>query len=98
MIRAVLDTNLIVSAVLFGGVPEQVYTAGMQKRYIIVSSPALIGELQRVLDYPKFAAHLATRQETPESLLANYLSKVERAVPGEVPANVIRDANDVLVL
>jgi putative PIN family toxin of toxin-antitoxin system len=56
VIRAVLDTNTIVSGVGWGGPPGAVLDAALAGHFEIVSSPALLDELRRVLNYPKLQA------------------------------------------
>jgi uncharacterized protein len=56
VIRAVLDTNTIVSAVGWGGPPAAVLDAALDGRFELVTSPALLDELRRVLSYPKLRA------------------------------------------
>jgi len=49
-VRAVLDTNILISAFVFpGGAPEAVYRAALEGRLEIVTSPPLLAELGRVL-------------------------------------------------
>lgn len=48
--KVVLDTNVLISAFVFpGGAPEFVYRAAIEGRIDIVTSPALLAELGRVL-------------------------------------------------
>lgn len=47
--RAVLDTNVLVSAYAFGGVPADLVRAAIGGRFEIVTSPAILAELARVL-------------------------------------------------
>ncbi|HEU4354787.1 MAG TPA: putative toxin-antitoxin system toxin component, PIN family [Actinomycetota bacterium] len=48
--RAVLDTNILISAFVFpGGAPEMVYRGALEGRYELVTSPPLLAELGRVL-------------------------------------------------
>lgn len=48
--RAVLDTNVVISAFVFpGGAPEAVYRLGLEGRMELVTSRALLVELGRVL-------------------------------------------------
>jgi putative PIN family toxin of toxin-antitoxin system len=54
--RAVLDTNTWVSGLGWGGPPGEVVEAALAGRFDIVTSPALLDELRRVLAYPKLAA------------------------------------------
>lgn len=54
MIRAVLDANVIVSAVLTeGGVSKQILKALYDERFVLVISEAILTEWDRVLRYPK---------------------------------------------
>ncbi|MBI2621174.1 MAG: putative toxin-antitoxin system toxin component, PIN family [Candidatus Levybacteria bacterium] len=47
--KAVLDTNVIISALVFGGKPEQVYSLILEKQIIGISSPVLLAELTETL-------------------------------------------------
>ena len=53
-LRAVVDTNAIVSGLLFGGVPLKVVHAGLARQFVWVASEPLLDELERVLGYSKF--------------------------------------------
>ncbi len=55
MIRAVIDTNITVSGLLFGGLPLKIIHAALARRFEWVTSPVLINELERVLRSEKFA-------------------------------------------
>ncbi|GFN21840.1 putative toxin-antitoxin system toxin component, PIN family [Thermanaeromonas sp. C210] len=49
--KAVLDTNVLVSALLFpGGPPDRVFRAALRGHYELVVSPFIIRELARVLE------------------------------------------------
>jgi len=52
--RLVLDTNVLVSAVVFGGVPRQVLETVLIAAHQLVLSPALLRELRQVLVGSKF--------------------------------------------
>jgi putative PIN family toxin of toxin-antitoxin system len=54
--RIVADTNTLVSGFGWGGPPGQVVDTVLSGQVILVTSPALLGELARVLAYPKLAA------------------------------------------
>lgn len=48
--RAVLDTNVLISAFVFpGGAPEHVYRRGLEGRITLITSRTLLSELGRVL-------------------------------------------------
>jgi putative PIN family toxin of toxin-antitoxin system len=48
-VRVLLDTNVIVSALLFGGYPERVFLAGLRGEIQLLTSLALLQELESVL-------------------------------------------------
>lgn len=68
MIRAVLDTNTIVSGLGWGGPPGAVLDAALTGQFEIVTSPTLLDELRRVLDYPKLQAVIGDAGELIELL------------------------------
>jgi putative PIN family toxin of toxin-antitoxin system len=53
-IRAVLDTNVVVSALLHGGVNMAIADAWMRGRFLFCVTKEIIDEYARVLAYPKF--------------------------------------------
>ena len=52
--RAVLDTNILISALLFRGVTSRIHTLWKKKSFTIVASREIVEEYLRVLAYPKF--------------------------------------------
>lgn len=48
-LRVVVDTNVLVSALLFGGQSEQIFLAGLRGEIQLVTSDTLLKELERVL-------------------------------------------------
>lgn len=56
MPRVVLDTNVIVSAVVSGGKPRQLLDRGIDGRFQIVLSEFILKEVGAVLRRPKFGA------------------------------------------
>lgn len=62
--RAVLDPNVIISALLSrDGTPAKALRAWLEGRFELIVSPLLLEELERALAYPK----LAERISDPES-------------------------------
>ena len=54
MIRAVVDTNVLVSSVISEhGVPRQIVQAWHQQQFTLLTSALLIAEVVRVLHYPR---------------------------------------------
>ncbi len=52
--RVVLDTNVVVSAILFGGKPQEILKAAVAGDLRLCISEAMVTELQGVLQRPKF--------------------------------------------
>ena len=49
MKKVLADTNVLISALLFGGQPRQVLKLAIEKKIFLISSPALLIELMGVL-------------------------------------------------
>ena len=93
-VRVVLDTNVVLSALVFGGgLAGRVRLAWQNGAIQPLVSTATVQELVRVLAYPKFRLSSQEQQE----LLADYLPHVQTVripqPPPEVPA--CRDAFDL---
>ena len=54
VIRVVIDTNVVISALLFGGIPGKLITLWKNKRIKPLVSREIIDEYLKVLAYPKF--------------------------------------------
>ena len=54
MSRVVLDTNVLVSAVISQGKPRELFRMGISNVYIILTSDWMLRELVSVLRRPKF--------------------------------------------
>src|SRR5947207_747541 len=98
MIRVVLDTNIIVSALFWKGLPRIVFDAALDKRYFALTTDALTAELKRVLTYPKFAQQIANQALGTEQLVADYPMIAITVLPGDVPPDIVRDPKDREVL
>lgn len=93
-LRVVLDTNVVLSALLFGRGPMARIRQGWQTgRFTPLASTATATELMRVLAYPKF--RLAAGEQ--EELLSDYMPFVHVVrVPAPPPAGpACRDPDDL---
>ncbi len=90
--RVVLDTNVLLSAVLFGGVPRRLLQAGIEGRLRLVTSRHLLDEFEEILE-EKFGFSRAAAVETRAEL--EVLAEI--VGPGDVP-KVCRDPDDDHVL
>lgn len=84
-LKVVIDTNIIISALIFGGNMAKLRQAWQNKAFTPLASQNTITELIRVLKYPKFKL---TKSEQ-EDLLSDYLLycdpvKIPKKLP-EIP-------------
>ena len=96
-LRVVLDTNVVVSSLLFSrGRLAWLRQAWQQGRFIALVSRPVAEELMAVLAYPKFKLSSSEQRE----LLADYLPWCETvSLPPELPAVAdCRDTDDLKFL
>ena len=98
MTRAVLDTNVWVSGLLWKGAAHTVIQAVRDGELVCISSPALIAELAEVLSRTKFATILLRAQLSRNDLLADMRLMTEIMEPAPLPNPVCRDPDDDHVL
>ena len=93
-VRVVLDTNVVLSALVFrGGAAGQVRQAWQRGLVLPLASTATVQELVRVLAYPKFRLSPAEQDE----LLADYLPYAETVRIPEPPP-MVPECRDLLDL
>ncbi|HQQ88447.1 MAG TPA: putative toxin-antitoxin system toxin component, PIN family [Smithellaceae bacterium] len=95
--RIVLDTNCIVSALLFSkGSASWLADVWMHQRFIPLVSRETTTELMRVLSYPKFQLS----QDEQEIILSDFLPYAEAVQVKNVPEKLpeIKDPNDLMFL
>jgi uncharacterized protein len=89
-VRAVLDPNVLISAVLSpGGTPARLLLRWQSGEFELLISPLLLAELKRALAYPKLRERVSASQAG--ELLA-WLERVATVVedPGGTPVQVHR--------
>ncbi len=96
--RLVLDTNVVISALLWRGTPYRLLeTIRRQESLQLYSSSALLEELTDVASRPALAKRLAAIGKTAPQILTDYLEAIELVEPVDVP-RVARDPDDDHVL
>ena len=60
--RVVLDNNILVSALIWRGLPRRVLDEGLELGWQFYTSPELFDELERVLNYPHLAKAVVKKQ------------------------------------
>ena len=89
--RVVLDTNVVVSALLFRGEVSRLHTLWKKKAFTIAASREIVDEYIRVLAYPKFKL---TENEIESLLREELLPYIEPVTVGEDTKRVSEDPDD----
>jgi len=95
MIRAVLDANVVVSALLSpGGTPAKILSAWRAEQFHLVLSTAILDEIDRVVRYPS----IARRHGWPEEHLRGFIEDLAHLAiptPGRLRlAVIVEDSAD----
>jgi putative PIN family toxin of toxin-antitoxin system len=97
-VRIVADTNVIVSAFLWGGTPRRVLDAVEAGDFELYTSRALISELEDVLSRAKFAERLGRTRVGAAFLLARYTQLATPITTAETNVPGLRDRRDAAVI
>ena len=92
--RIVVDTNVVVSALLFGGVPLRVLRAGEAGIVDLYTSRVLIEELADVIERPHFDRKFSETKISRRRLISDYMAIVNVVDPQSLSHNVSRDPDD----
>jgi putative PIN family toxin of toxin-antitoxin system len=96
--RVVLDTNVLLSGLLWHGAPHTLIERVREGTLILVSSPALLAELSEVIARPQFATILVRSNTSRERSLAELHALAEVLTPPPLAEPVCRDPDDDAVL
>ena len=97
--RIVLDTNVVLSALLWRGTPYRLLDAIQQRSSTqLYSSTALLEELTDVLTRLSATKRLALIEKTAATVLADYVEVIELIAPTTVPRVVPGDIDDDQVI
>jgi len=93
-VRAVLDTNVVMSAIFFGGDPKEIVRAAVSKRIELVATRAVIAEYHEIAErlheyYPTVA------YRRPLAILESVLTVVR---PASLSGTVCRDRDDDAII
>lgn len=94
----VLDTNVVVSGLLWGGHSRCLLELASTDTIAMYSSSVLVDELSQTLHYVKLAKRIAALHTTAQALVAHYSAMVTLVVPQQVPRVIAQDADDDQVL
>lgn len=93
--RVVVDTNVILSGLLWHGPPNQILKWAREGILEILACEETAAELRRVLRYKRFTQRLSVLEASPAEILAYYMNLVLFVpTPGFIPEQVIEDPFD----
>jgi putative PIN family toxin of toxin-antitoxin system len=98
MIRAVIDTNVVVSGLIKPASPcGRILRALQHRAFVIIVSPELLKELSSVLQYPKIQTKYGIDRGVREALFAIIALRGDLVTPEE-RVRVCRDRDDDRIL
>jgi len=74
--RIVVDTNVSVSGLLWGGPPNQILKGAREGRLVIMACEQITAELKRVFRYPRFSKRLSDLHVSAEEVFSYYMNMV----------------------
>ena len=97
--RIVLDTNIVLSALLWRGTPYRLLQAIRQQEHVqLYSSAVLLAELGQVLGRQAATRRLALIRRAAHEVLGDYIDAVELVTVTDVPRVVAADPDDDWVI
>jgi uncharacterized protein len=97
-VRVVLDTNVVASGLLWGGVPRQLLQATREKKLQLYTSTTLLLELTDILGRAKFAHKLTAAQLSIDQIVERYALLTTVVHPLAILPTVLDDPDDDQVL
>ena len=96
--RVVLDTNVVASALLWGGTPERLIELAGEGTLEFFTSEALLAELAGILGRSKFAQKLKQKNVSAAEIVARYREIAEAVESTPIQEAALRDPDDAAVL
>jgi putative PIN family toxin of toxin-antitoxin system len=96
--RAVLDTNVLISAVITTGPPYHIYNAWLEGAFELVISPALIKELEIVLARPHIIDRIHETSFSRSAFIGDIRERAVVVTPREEVTRISADPPDNRVL
>jgi uncharacterized protein len=93
-IRAVLDTNVVLSALLWRGKPLELIEAAADGNIDLFTTDQLIGELAASLSKPRLSLQVAATGLSVQGHVANYLAIAALVEADASPPSISRDRDD----
>ncbi len=97
-VRIVLDTNVVVSALIWGGTPYKLIEAAVAGDLVLCTSPALLAELLAVLTREHLGSRLQRQRASVDEAVTLYAAMAVCVSPTTIPRVVPGDADDDQVI
>lgn len=102
MIKVLLDTNVVISGLLYRGKPFEILRLAEQGHIALCTTPRLFEEFFAVVQRKKFSPRLQELRLSPEALVAKFATLV-RIVPLNKQLSLLtreqpRDPSDAIVI
>jgi putative PIN family toxin of toxin-antitoxin system len=95
LIRALLDTNVIVSGIIKGNSPPgRILEALFEQRFVGVSSEYVLEEVTRALAYPRISQKYRVSRERAEAVTASLALLLDLVKPTGLAHRLSRDPKD----
>ena len=98
MTRAVPDTNIVVSGLLWRGNPRRILDTARDKIIELYTSPVLLEELEDVLSREKFATRLAAANVSVQDLVSGYIALATVIEAEPIEPVILVDPDDDAIL
>ena len=98
MIRVVADTNIVLSAYFWDGLPEKLLLLARTGECELLVTDQLIAELRTVLSRDKFERNFAATGVSLDQLISDYSALVKFVEAAEIPPTILEDPPDDQVL
>jgi uncharacterized protein len=92
-VRVVIDTNVLVSAFLFGGTPLELVSLAESSVFEVATSEEALAELADVLSRPTFRRRFRELGFSPQDVINRYQGLAIAADPGASPG-ICEDPDD----
>lgn len=95
MIKAVLDTNILVSSAINtkGSISQEIYQKSKLKHFLLITSPLILSEMDETLHKERITKRYQYSDEELQEIVSNVAS-VSYIVPGTSRIEVVRDPDD----
>ncbi|HLJ62914.1 MAG TPA: putative toxin-antitoxin system toxin component, PIN family [Stellaceae bacterium] len=97
-VRAVIDTNVLLSGLIWRGTPHRLIEEVRVGALTLIISPALLAEFGEVIYRPKFQTILARSRTDAERVRGELRRLAEIVDPPALPVQVSRDPDDDALL